>query len=415
MPEVTNLSSRIEKQLPSELVEFIQAAGLVATSQGKNLYLVGGVVRDLLLGRENLDLDLVVEGDAIYLAEQLTGTTGAKITTHPHFRTATLRWENWSVDLVTARSETYKRPGALPRVEPGLLDTDLFRRDFTINTMAVELTPSRWGSFIDIYGGRADLKKGLLRILHEDSFRDDATRIWRALRYEQRLDFHIEPDTLRLLRQNIHMLDTISGDRIRHELELVLKEELPEKVFTRADELGVLNILHPSLKDDSWLNQKFDEARKTAFPDKPSLELYLALLAYRLSGEEKEQLILKLRLRKSHARTLRDSDSLKSKLDSLSETGIPPSRVYQLLYGLSQPALTAGYIASDLPAAQEHISLFLDKLRYVKPALTGRDIQKMGVAPGPRMKEILQHLLEARLDGKVKDKKGEVKLVEGWI
>jgi tRNA nucleotidyltransferase (CCA-adding enzyme) len=413
MAQVNNLAGKMEEQLPAGLVEFMQSAGLVAASQGQNLYLVGGVVRDLLLGRTNVDLDLVVEGDAISLAQRLATITQAKVTFHLRFQTAKLRWDNWSVDLATARSETYSRPGALPRVEPGLLDTDLFRRDFTINTMAIELVPARWGELIDLYDGRDDLEKRLIRILHENSFIDDATRIWRGLRYEQRLDFEFEPDTLRLLKQNIAMLDTISGDRIRHELELILQEELPEKALRRAGELGVLEKLHPSLQGDDWLSEKFEEARKASLPGPPTAELYLALLAYRLSNEETEELIKKLRLCKLHAKALRDSHSLKAKIEALAEADIAPNRIYRLLHGYSQPALTAGFLASDSPTAKQNIQFYLSKLRYIKLSLTGKDLQKMGITPGPRMKEILQKLLEARLDGKIATKKGEEEMVEG--
>jgi len=415
MSEVNNLAGKIEEQLPAALVEFMQSAGLVAASQGQNLYLVGGVVRDLLLGRTNVDLDLVVEGDAISLAQRLATITQAKVTFHLRFQTAKIKWDSWSVDLATARSETYSRPGALPRVEPGLLDTDLFRRDFTINTMAIELVPTRWGELIDLYDGRDDLEKGLIRILHENSFVDDATRIWRGLRYEQRLNFELEPDTLRLLKQNIAMLDTISGDRIRHELELILQEEIPEKVLRRAGELGVLEKLHPSLKGDDWLSEKFEEARKASLLGSPPAELYLALLAYRLNNEETEEFLQKFRLRKLHARTVRDSQSLKAEIKALAEADIASSRIHRLLYGYSQPALIAGFLASDSPTAKQNIQLFLTRLRQVKPSLTGKDLQKMGIPPGPRMKEVLQRLLEARLDGKITDKQGEIKLVEGWV
>ena len=228
MPEITNLASKIEKQLPTELVDFMRRAGEVATSRGQSLYLVGGMVRDLLLERTNLDLDLVVEGDAINLAQQLRELYQGKITTHPRFNTAKLQWDKWSVDLATARSETYAKPGALPTVKPSSLASDLFRRDFTINTMAIELIPNHYGQLIDPHRGRDDLEQGLIRILHERSFIDDSTRIWRGLRYEQRLDFQLEPNTLRLLKRDIPRVDTISGDRIRHELELTLKEEFPE-------------------------------------------------------------------------------------------------------------------------------------------------------------------------------------------
>jgi len=415
MPKITNLSSQIERQLPVELVTFIQKAGEIAASQEQGLYLVGGVVRDLLLGQTNFDLDLVVEGNAIGLAQHLAKINQGKITTHPRFNTAKLQWDKWSVDLATARSETYVKPGALPTVTSGSINNDLLRRDFTINAMAIELNPSHYGELIDLYGGRNDLEHKLIRILHEKSFTDDATRIWRGLRYEQRLDFQLEPTTLKLLKQDIPMLDTISGDRIRYELECILREERPEKVLRRAEELGVLPKLSPTLKGNSWLAEKFKQARKISFPNPPVIELYLAILVYPLTNEENELLISFLRLPKSLAQTLRDTISLKAELPSLGKPELSPSGIYHILHSYSLQAVTANSLACDSSMARQHIQLFLDKLRYVKSALTGNDLQKMGIAPGPRMKEILQRLHEARLDGKVTSKQREKKLVEGWL
>jgi len=415
MPEITNLAGKMEKQLPAELLNFMQAAGEVAQSHGQSLYLVGGVVRDLLLGRANLDLDLVVEGDAVNLARQLVSVTQGKLVTHPRFSTAKLQWNEWSVDLATARSETYAKPGALPTVTPGSTGDDLFRRDFTINAMAIELNPDRYGELLDLYGGRDDLENKLVRVLHEKSFIDDATRIWRALRYEQRLSFHLEPATLELLKRDICWLDKISGDRIRHELELILKEEYPEKILRRAAELGVLAKLYPSLKGNGWLADKFEQARQLSSPGSPSVGLYLALLVYPLTTEESEQLISYLRLPKLVAQTLRDAINIKSELGSLANPELSPSGIYSLLHGYSLPAIVANSIATDSPVARQHVNLFLNKLRYIKPALNGDDLQRMGVSPGPRIKEMLNLLHEARLDEKVSSKKDEEGLVKGWL
>ena len=408
MTETINLSSLIQKQLPAELASFMQKAGNIS----QNLYLVGGVVRDLLLGKTNLDLDLVVEGDAVNLAQQLMQSYQGKTTTHPHFGTAKLQWDKWSVDLTTARSETYSRPGALPDVKPGPIENDLFRRDFTINAMAVYLTPNRYGELIDLYGGRDDLDHKLVRILHEKSFIDDATRIWRALRYEQRLGFQIESNTLRLLERDVPMLDTISGSRIRYELECVLREEFPEKAIRRAEQLGVLAKLHPSLKGDGWLAEKFGQARQISSPDAPPLGLYLALLTYHLTTADNEHLISFIKLSKSLAQTLRDTISLESRLEILATPGLAPSSIYRLLHGYSPFATAASSIASVSPIAFKHLQLFLDRLRYVKPVLTGNDLKKMGILPGPQIKEILNRLRDARLDGEVSDKKEEVELVK---
>jgi len=415
MPKITNLADKIEKQLPAELVNFMQAAGKVAQSREQNLYLVGGVVRDLLLGKPNFDLDLVVEGDAINLAQQLVQINQGKITTHPRFKTAKLQWDEWSVDLATARSETYAKPGALPSVKPGSLTSDLFRRDFTINAMAIDLNPGRYGELIDLYKGKDDLEHKHIRVLHDKSFIDDATRIWRGLRYEQRLDFKLEKNTLKLLTRDIPMLDTISGDRIRYELECIFHEEYPEKALHRAEELAVLPKLHPALKCNGWLAEKFELARKVTSPDPPPFGLYLAILAYYLTSEETEHLISYLRLSKPIAQTLRDSISVKTKLKSLTDPHLMPSRVHSLLHGYSLTALTANSLASSHLVACHHIKVFLDKLRYVKPALTGNDLQRMGIAPGPRIKEILNQLYEAKLDGTAKSKQDEKKLVKEWI
>ena len=415
MSEIINLASKIEKQLPAELVNFMQAAGEIAANQGKKLYLVGGVVRDLLLGEVTLDLDLVVEGDAISLAQQLIPLNQGKITTHSRFGTAKLQWNKWSVDLATARSETYAKPGALPSVKPNSISSDLFRRDFTINAMAIYLTPSHYGELIDLYGGRDDLEHKLIRILHERSFIDDATRIWRGLRYEQRLNFQLEINTLKLLKRDTPRLDTISGDRIRYEIECILKEKYPEKILRRAEELGVLAKLHPSLKGNGGLAEIFEQARQLSSPDLPAVGLYLALLAYPLTNEETEHLISYLRLPKSLAQTLRDANGIKAKLESLANPELTPSGIYSLLHGYSSPAIIASSLAGDSPIARQHIHLFQDKLRYVKPALTGNDLKKMGITPGPHLKEILNLLHQARLDGKVTSKRGEEELVREWV
>jgi tRNA nucleotidyltransferase (CCA-adding enzyme) len=406
-----NLTDRVKEQLPAELCGFIKAAGEEANRQQQKLYMVGGVVRDLLLERVNLDIDLVVEGDAIKLAEEITRINHAKVIPHPRFGTAKIQWGKRNIDVATARAETYASPGALPTVKPGTIIDDLARRDFTINTMAIELNPRHFGQLIDLHGGRNDLKQRLIRVLHEKSFIDDATRIWRAVRYEQRLDFNIEPSTLLLLNRDIDRLDTISGDRIRRELELVLSEELPEKSLRRADELGVLARLHPSLKGDDWLAETFARALEMCQPDSPHPQLYLALLFYRLTLKEAENLISYLHLPGMSSQVIRDTMAVKDSMEALLVHGLPPSQVYHILHGYSLTALTACSIATGSPAAAEHIELYLNVLRHVNPVLSGGDLKKMGIPEGPRIKEILQTLREARLDGKINSRREEEMMV----
>ncbi len=415
MPKRINLGRTMESRLPAELVNFMWVAGELALTRGERLYLVGGVVRDLLLGQANFDLDLVVEGNAIELARQLKKINKAKLTTHPRFNTAKLQWDKWSVDLTTARSESYAKPGALPTVKPGTIDDDLARRDFTINAMAIRLNPGDYGKLADPHNGRNDLKAKLIRTLHEKSFIDDATRIWRALRYEQRLGFHLERKTLSLLKRDLPMLDTISGDRIRYEIECVLREGYPEKALSRAEELGVLAKLLPALKSNGWLAEKFKQARKVSSPDPPGVGLYLALLVYPLKIEEAESLISRLRLPKSLAQTLRDTIALKGKMRSLSTPGLSSSGIYSLLEAYSPPAMVANSLATESPAASQNIHLYLTRLKYMEISLTGKDLVQMGVAPGPHIREILDLLHQARLDGKITGKQDEVDLVKGWL
>jgi len=414
MPQVTNLADKIEKRLPAELVGFIKQAGELADIREEKIYLVGGAVRDLLLDKTNLDIDLAVEGDAIALARELIKGKGGKITIHRQFNTAKISWHEWNVDLATARRESYARSGALPTVKPGSINDDLIRRDFTINAMAVGLNPQTYGHLIDPYNGQKDLGDRLIRVLHEKSFIDDSTRIWRGLRYEQRLDFQLEAVTLNLLRRDVSMLDSISGDRLRYELECILQEELPEKVLRRAGELGVLKKLNPSLGGNGWLALKYSDARQMSLPHKPPPSLYMALLTYRLTDKEREQFISYLRLPKSATRTLRDSGSIREKIKELADTAVKPSSIYHLLNGYSPQAITTGIIAGDSEEACRNMQLYLDKLRSIKPLLNGNDLIQMGIPPGPRIKEILNKLLDARLDGEVKTRQDEEGVVRGY-
>lgn len=405
-----NLSKQLEKYLPPPVLALVKIAGKDASELGQDLYIVGGVVRDLFLDRPNFDFDLVVEGNAIALAQKLAKESQAKLTVHPRFGTAKLEYPDFSIDLATARRETYSRPGALPAVEPGSLKDDLIRRDFSVNAMALHLNPQQFGELIDLYNGRDDLKHRLIKILHGKSFIDDATRILRALRYEQRLGFKLEAETENLLRRNAAMLDTISGDRLRHELELILKEDEPERILRRAEELGVLNRLHPSLKGDGRLAKTFARARQT---DKRTTlpNLYLCLLIYNLSEKQVEEFISRLNFPKNTAETMRQTLQLKAQLPQLVKAGLKPSDIYRLLHGYPATAIQANALASESTVATQHLNLYLHKLRYVKPVLNGDDLKRLGISAGPKIREILDALQKARLDGKVRTRKDEENLV----
>lgn len=404
-----NLAWQIEQYLPEQVLELVRTISKQADKLGGRVYLVGGVVRDLLLDYPNFDLDLVVEGDAMKLAQQIAGISQAKLVTHPHFGTAKLSYGNFTLDVATARGETYAKPGALPTVAPGTLNNDLSRRDFSINAMAISLAPNNYGELIDPYQGKSDLEHHLIRILHPKSFSDDATRILRAVRYEQRLGFKLETQTARLLKRDIPMIDTISADRIRHELELIFREKSPEYAIKRLGELGALQRINPALNYDGWIAEKFDKARQLSKPSQLK-SLYFCLFIYPLSEKENEQFVHRLNIPAKLAQALRDTLRLKSQLSLLDKSSLKPSEIYYLLHEYEWLAIQANAIGTESSTICCHLKLFLDKLRYVKTFLNGEELKKLGISAGPEMGKILKWLHKAKLDGEVNTKADEEKL-----
>ena len=412
---MVNIGKEIKASLPRETLSLVQAAGELAAERGQKLYLVGGIVRDIFLKRPNLDLDLVLEGDAPSLARELAEIKNGKVVTHARFGTATFKRNEISLDIVTARSETYARPGALPAVKPGRIDDDLFRRDFTINAMAARLEPDRFGELVDPYGGKDDLDHGLIRILHKDSFRDDPTRIWRAIRYEQRLGFRLEQETEKLLQRDVAMMGRVSGDRLRHELERILEEEKPEKMLHRASELGALQQLLPSLEGNGWLARRFQQARKSSDQNKPDSVIYLALMVWQLESDNIEAFIECLRFGSEVSRILRDIPKLKQTLSALAVQRIKPSAICRLLEPHRQQTIFAASLASDSTLVRRRLKHYLTALRFVSPALSGGDLKSMGVPQGKKLGALLRSLKEAKLDGMAKTKEQEEKLVRRWL
>jgi tRNA nucleotidyltransferase (CCA-adding enzyme) len=410
----SNLVSQLNKQLPQELSSFLQLAGNIAGEMQIELYLVGGVVRDLLLGRPNQDLDLVVDGDSQALAKEIARQLRGKAVYHPRFMTATVRWEKWSVDLAAARRESYAAPGALPDVQPSDIQMDLIRRDFSVNAMAVYLAPLRYGRILDPFDGQIDLGKKLIRILHDDSFKDDPTRVWRAVRYEQRLAFDIEPHTLALLKENLGYLAAVSGDRLRHELELALREEKPERVLLRAEILGILGRFQPPLKPGLTLLKEFARLRSLIQPYAIPEELYLALLTYNFRPDELEQFVANLNFSKAVARVMQDSLALKAQLSELGRAEVSRSTIYNLLEPYSPTAILANLFSVRSSALKGRLELYLNELRQVQSQLAGEDLKELGIPAGPKMKNALKVLRDARLDGQVSSRQEEIALVKKW-
>jgi tRNA nucleotidyltransferase (CCA-adding enzyme) len=402
----------LETSLPAGRLALVRTAGQIALEEGVSLYLVGGAVRDLLLGRPTEDLDLVVEGDAETLASIIAKRLSGQVVSMSQFSTAKIKVDGIFLDLITARSEHYSRPGALPQIARGNMEDDLARRDFSINAMAFPLHLAARGKLLDPFDGQADLQRGFIRVLHDKSFVDDATRIMRAVRYEQRLGFRLEDDTETLLRRDLPMLDTISGDRLRRELHLLLKEDRCLDTLVRADHLGVMANISPSLAGSSRVVQ-----RAVASSGQPALDeqVYLGLLTYPLDFSGGEKIIGRLRMPPRWATVVRDTIVLKDKLAWLSDAMLSPSQLYEALISSTNAAVQVCALATQDCEARRNLTLFLEKLRYVKPVLSGKHLIEMGAAQGPAIGEMLAMLRLARLDGVVTSRAGEVAFVQNWL
>ena len=392
---MSSIADQLKRRLVPDRLHLLRRAAAIAAQRGARLYLVGGAVRDVLLGGSPADLDVVADGAFPGLPDALASGLGGRVTARSRFDTAKLAIDDLTLDLARARTESYARAGALPDVSPGTMAQDLARRDFSVNAMAASLTEGDWGSLFDPHGGAADLRAGLIRILHPGSFVDDATRILRAVRYAGRLGFEIEPGTRRLLERDLGRLDTISGDRLRRELALLLAEDGWPACLKRARDAGVLGAIHPALALERAPLDVLDA--HAAVPDVVRLAATLSLAP----AEEIGAAAARLDMTGEWAAIARDVAVLAGMLDRLDAPRIGWSRVYALLHGVEPAAIEGVALTCRRPRAAERMRLYLDELRHARPMLDGNDLLAMGVPQGPRVGEILNALLDARLNGLV--------------
>lgn len=415
-----NLKTQLTQHLPPAHWQVIQAISQLAT---RPVYLIGGLVRDLLLQRPSLDLDIVVEGDAISFARQLQAHFGGQIQTHKPFGTATWQPPNLdidSLDFVTARSETYPRPGALPLITPSTLTDDLARRDFTINTLAIRLDGTHFGQLIDPHNAQADLTAKRIRILHKASFLDDPTRIFRAVRYEQRLGFALEPTTLALLQAGLDGLANLTPARVRHEFERIWAEPRPEPILTRLHQLAILPAIHPALAWQPATATPFARLRQlartiwaTAVPEPTLAPLYWAIWLSDLAPADQAALADRLRLRRVTQERIGAVARLLTALAAL-PAGSPPSTITKTI----RPFATRPGTLLATRALQENghwLDTYWHTWQHITPTLTGHDLRRQGLQPGPRFAHILDQLRFAYLDGLIHDPAGELTLLDTLI
>jgi tRNA nucleotidyltransferase (CCA-adding enzyme) len=391
------------RELPAPLRRGVEQARRLAADRGTSLHLVGGAVRDLLLARPVVDVDLVVDSDAGQFAQDLGGRMGAPVTRHGRFGTATIALPNaLEIDVATRRRERYARPGALPTVEPGTLEEDLARRDFAINAMALDLTAARSPRLVDPFGGRADLLARRVRMLHPASAWDDPTRGFRAARYANRLSFRIEPRTAGWIREasGKGSLATISGDRLRRELERMFGEPRPGRAVGLLASLGLARALHPALPADATARRGIDRAQRFA-RESGGAPFAAVLLAWTWGLDAKAAALLASALGLSGEPAKRLA-SWPARLSRLRRLG-GAARASSIDSEISDwPAEEIAAAAAVMPPAGRRALMRTVRLRAtMKPRVSGGDLVAAGIAPGPWVSRALAATRAARLDGRV--------------
>ncbi|MGD0233789.1 MAG: CBS domain-containing protein [Syntrophorhabdales bacterium] len=423
-----NVKKLMEERLSGEVLDKLGAIGNLADEMSYHAYLVGGFVRDLLLRIENYDIDIVVEGDGIRFADALAGLVNAKIRTHKEFGTAKVIYpDGFSVDIATARLEYYKAPAALPIVEHSSLKLDLYRRDFTINTLAISLNKNTKGELIDFFGAQRDIKEKTIRVLHSLSFVEDPTRVFRAVRFERRFGFQIGKFTLNLIKNTIKMgfLTRIKGSRMRSELSLILSEENPGAILKRLQELDLLKFIYPQLAFDAEKERLFREMDTVLkwytllYKGKLNQTFYylLGLVDY-ASLRNAAELAKKLELSETMAKKLvNDVDKTRKVMAQFGAAirTMKKSELYRELEFLSLEARLFTMAKAQSNDMKKAISNYITYADSFKPLLSGKNLKQMGVKEGPVFGEILDALKDAKIDLGLTTKEQEIAFVHQYI
>lgn len=419
-----NILSMMRERLPEYIIELLKQLGEIGRELNYGVYAVGGFVRDILLRQHNLDIDIVVEGDGIAFAQTFATRHGLRIRAHRKFNTAVVIFpDGLKIDVASARMEYYRYPAALPVVEFSSLKMDLYRRDFTINTLAIDIHPERFGQLIDYFGGQRDIKEKVIRVLHSLSFVEDPTRILRAIRFEQRFGFQINRQTERLMRNAVQtgLLERLGGYRLFHELQHILSEENPVGAIRRMAEFRILSVfsqnmvwndkkerIFKNLKDViSWYELSFfDEGLERWW-------VYFLGLFYGLSKEEVETLGRKLDLTPRRKERFSGAyEKINEVLKGLRNFREPaPSIIYRYFQGCETEELLLIMALSEDESLKRMVNQYMTNYRYEHTKLRGQDLKDMGIPPGPFYRRILTELLYARLDGLIKTKEDEISYI----
>jgi tRNA nucleotidyltransferase (CCA-adding enzyme) len=394
----------LEAALRPEALALLRRLGAAANEAGAPLWLVGGAVRDALLERPALDPDVTSETRAADLAPVLARACGGRAGTPTAFGTVKLVFAGRTLDLATTRTESYAKPGALPTVAfPATLAQDMARRDFTVNALAASLSPGDFGALTDPHGGHADLRARLVRVLHPDSFRDDATRTLRAVRYAVRLGLTIEPGTLRWLRRDAGYLQTISPARVRRELERTLDEPQGARMLREAHRLGLLGALHPALGAPA-VAAALARAERAGLC---GLALWGAV-AYAVGPRSVRPVCARLAATRPQARVAEAATRLAEEEPSLA--GASPGAVDAIAAGMPPTVVQAAAVVADDARARRALARYRERLTAELPEVSAEALMALGIPPGPALGRALHGVREAALDGRVRTRRGALAL-----
>ncbi len=398
----------------------LRLLGTIAEERGQGAWLVGGPVRDLLLEAGTVDLDVVVEGDGLAFARRAAARLGAGVQEYPRFHTGTLTLPDLDrVDVATARAETYPRPAALPEVSPAAIAADLGRRDFSINAMAMAITPARFGEMLDPHAGAADLAAGRLRILHAGSFLDDPTRLLRMARFAARFGFVPDAATREAMAGALaaRIFDFLSADRLREEVFHGLFESEPAAVFSRLRDWNLLEAVLPGARPEGTFAGEVEAMKHVvALVEKgptwdPAVACLLLLLRH-ASPEERGEAGRRLNLSVAARDALVRLGGMGELVAAL-EAAARPSQVRSVLGSASLELQLAALVLLPTPAARERMLDVLRGARESRPHLTGDDLMAMGFAPGPGLQRMLEALRRAKMDGETPTREAEEAFIRG--
>ncbi len=426
-PKTKKVLGFMKERLSGTIMNMLQDIGEIAEEMGFTAYVVGGFVRDLFLYRHNEDIDIVVEGNGIAFAEAFARKKGLRINAYAKFGTAVVIFpDGFKIDIASSRMEYYQFPAALPTVEMSSIKLDLYRRDFTINTLAISLNADKFGQLIDFFGARRDLKEGVIRILHNLSFVEDPTRVFRAVRFEQRFGFTIGKLTAGLIENAVKMdfFKRLSGRRVFSEISHLLKEENPISALLRLKEFDLLKVIDPSITLDKKLTDWLISAKKVLSwydllyieTDYMKWSVYFLILIRHADKTAAEDLCARFELSPRYRKLFIEERARAEECLALLAHRLPMknSKLYGHLKGFRTEILLFMMAIADQEKIKKAISFFVTDLQYVRVSVTGKDIQKLGVPPSPLYGKIFRDLLAEKLDGRIQTIDDEIELIKKY-